>query len=60
MKNYIPTIEELQGIAQSELSVVFRKASEVAADENCTPTERVAAQKTMEIVRHRLNVPKGP
>jgi hypothetical protein len=60
MKNYIPTIEELQGIAKSELSVMFRKASAVASDKNREPAERVAAKQTMEIVRHRLTVPKGP
>ena len=60
MKNYIPTIEELQGIAKSELSVMFRKAAEVAADENREPTERVAAKQTMEIIHRRLNVPGGP
>jgi len=54
MKNYIPTIEELQGIEQSELSVVFRKAAEVAADENRDPTERAAATRTIENVRRCL------
>lgn len=57
MKNYIPTIEELQGIAKSELSVMFRKASEIAADENRDPTERAAAKQTMENVRRRLARP---
>ena len=60
MKNYIPTIENLHGIAKSELSVMFRKAAEVAADENREPTERVAANQTMEIIHRRLNVPGGP
>ena len=31
MKIYIPTIEELRRIEKSELSIMFRKASEVAA-----------------------------
>lgn len=57
MKNYIPTIEELQFVATSELSVIFRKAAEVAADENRDPTERAAAKQTMENVRHRLARP---
>ena len=60
MKNYIPTIEELQSVERSELSVMFRKAAEVAADENREPTERVAAEQTMEIIHRRLNVPSGP
>ena len=60
MKNYIPTIEELQGIATSELSVIFRKAAEVAADENCDPTVRAAAKQTVERVRHRLGQHPAP
>lgn len=60
MKNYIPTIEEVQGIAPSELSVMFRKAAAVAADENREPQERAAAGRTMEIIRCRLNAPGGP
>lgn len=60
MKHYIPTIEELQGIAKSELSVMFRKAAEVACDAQREPAERAAAKKTMENIRCRLNVPKGP
>ena len=60
MKSYIHTIEELQGIAKSELSVIFRKAAEVAADAKREPTERAAAKKTMENIRRRLNVPNGP
>ena len=54
MKNYIPTTEELQSIAKSELSIMFRKAAEVAADANRDPTERAAAKQTMENVRHYL------
>ena len=54
MKNYIHTIEELQGIAKSELSVIFRKAAEVAADAKREPTERAAAKKTMENIRRQL------
>ncbi len=60
MNNYTPTIEELQSIAKSELSVMFRKAAEVAADEDRDPKERVAAKQTMEIIHRRLNVPNGP
>lgn len=60
MKNYIPTIEELRGTAKPELSVMFRKAAEVACDEQRDPTERAAAKKTMENIRRRLNVPNGP
>jgi len=60
MKNYIPTIEELQGIAKSELGVMFRKAAEIACDEQRDPTERAAANKTMETIRRRLVVPNGP
>lgn len=54
MKNYIPTIEELQGRPTSELHAIFRKAAEVAADENRDPTERAAAKQTIENVRHHL------
>jgi len=54
MKSYIHTIEELQGIAKSELSVIFRKAAEVAADAKREPTERAAAKKTMENIRRQL------
>ena len=57
MKNYIPTIEELRGIAKSELSVMFRRAAEIAADENRDPMQRAAARQTMENVRHRLARP---
>lgn len=57
MKNYIPTIEELQGIAKSKLSAMFRKASEVAADENREPQERAAAKQTMAVVRRRQAQP---
>lgn len=60
MKTYIPTIEELQRIDVPELNVIFRKAAEVAADENCDPRERVAAKQTMEIIHRRLNAPSGP
>lgn len=60
MKNYIPTIEELQGIAKSELSVMFRKAAEIACDAQREPTERAAAKKTMENIRHRLARPPAP
>lgn len=60
MKSYIHTIEELQGIAKSELSVMFRKAAEIACDEQRDPIERAAAKKTMETIRRRMIVPKGP
>ena len=60
MKNYIPTIEELQGVAKSELSVMFRRAAEVAADANRDPTERAAAKKTMEHIRHHLTQRLAP
>lgn len=60
MKNYIPTIEELQAIEKSELSVMFRKAAEIACDKRRDPTERAAAKKAMEIIHRRLNVPGGP
>lgn len=54
MENYIPTVEALQYFTKSELSVMFRKAAEVAADANREPTERAAAKQTMENVRHHL------
>lgn len=60
MKNYIPTIEELQGIAKSQLSAMFRKAAEVAADENRDPTDRAAAKQTMENVRRHLAQSPAP
>ena len=60
MKNYIPTIEDLQGIAKSELSVMFRKAAEVAADENCDSTVRAVAKQPVERVRHRLGQHPAP
>ncbi|MEQ1686156.1 MAG: hypothetical protein ABL916_21110 [Burkholderiaceae bacterium] len=60
MKSYIHTIEELQGVAKSELSVMFRKAAEVAADEKRDPSERAAAKQTMENVRGRMSSPTGP
>lgn len=54
MKSYIHTIEELQSIAKSELSVIFRKAAEVARDAKREPRERTAAKKTMENIRRQL------
>ena len=51
MKTYIPTIEELQDMAKSELSVKFRKAAELACDPHRDPTERAAARKTVENIR---------
>lgn len=60
MKNYIPTIEELQGIATSELSVIFRKAAEVASNPRLDPAERAAARKTLENVRRRHQRPPHP
>ena len=60
MKSYIHTIEELQGLAKSELSVIFRKAAEVACDAKREPTERAAANKTMENVRRCRCSPPQP
>lgn len=57
MKNYIPTIEELQGIAKSELSAMFRKAAEIASDPQRDPIERMKANRTMENIRHILARP---
>ena len=60
MKNYIPTIEELQGIAKAELSVMFRKAAEIVWNEQCDPTERAAAKTTMENIRRQLTQRLAP
>jgi hypothetical protein len=54
MKNYTPTIHELQGKPIRELQAIFRKAAEVASNADAQPAKRAAAKKTMETVRRCL------
>lgn len=60
MKDYIPTIEELQAKPSSELQAMFRTAAEIADDASRPVIERNAAKRTAAVVRRCLNRPPAP
>jgi len=60
LTDHIPTIAELVGRPERELTAIFRKATAVATDATQPRGARQAAAKTVENVRRCLNRPPAP